>query len=297
VGSFCYKPIFASGVSTVSPLSRILDSFRGTLIIDECDFRMSDERAEVVKILNNGNAKGFPVLWSEVVNKKEFDPRAYNVFGPKLVATRGYFNDRALESRFLTEEMGQSKLREDIPINLPSSYKVKALRIRNKLLLFWLRNVGKRKTVDSLVDKTIKPRLNQIFVPLLSIIEDTHARDDLRELARRYNRETITDRGMDMDAQVLETIRDLYASSADGKVSVKEVASWFIDKHGEEYDRKITAKWIGYVIRRKLGIKAERGREGYVIAISEKAKLERLYEKYGIAAEEGAKKEVNQPLL
>ena len=54
MGSLCYKPIFASGASTVSPLFRILDSFRGTLIIDEDDFRFSDEKAEVVKILNNG---------------------------------------------------------------------------------------------------------------------------------------------------------------------------------------------------------------------------------------------------
>src|SRR5713101_7139629 len=54
VGSLCYKPIFASGASTVSPLFRIMDSFRGTLVIDEGDFRLSDEQAEIVKILNNG---------------------------------------------------------------------------------------------------------------------------------------------------------------------------------------------------------------------------------------------------
>ena len=130
VGSLCYKPIFASGASTVSPLFRIIDAFRGTLIIDVGDFRMSDERAEIVKILNNGNAKGFPVLRSEVTPKKEFNPTAYTVFGPKLVATRGPFEDRALESRCLTEEMGQQRLRDDIPINLPSDYKDQALRLR-----------------------------------------------------------------------------------------------------------------------------------------------------------------------
>jgi hypothetical protein len=160
--------------------------------------------------------------------------------------------------------------------------KPEALRIRNKLLLFRLRNLGKRKTVASLVDRTIEPRLNQIFVPLLSIIEDDSAKDALRELARRYNRETILDRGMDMDAQVLETIRDLHVSSVDGKVSMKEIASWFVDKHGEEYDRKVTAKWIGSIVRKKLGIKTERGRDGYAIAATKKSKIQRLYERYGI---------------
>src|SRR5437868_7678103 len=60
--SICYKPIFASGASSVSPLFHMLDRFGGTLIIDEADFRFSDEKADLTKILNNGNVRGFPVL-------------------------------------------------------------------------------------------------------------------------------------------------------------------------------------------------------------------------------------------
>jgi hypothetical protein len=44
VGSLCYKPVFASGASTVSPIFHILDAFRGTLVIDEGDFRWSDDK-------------------------------------------------------------------------------------------------------------------------------------------------------------------------------------------------------------------------------------------------------------
>ncbi|MBE7498998.1 MAG: hypothetical protein HS113_01550 [Verrucomicrobiales bacterium] len=126
VGSICYKPIFASGASTVSPLFRLLESFRGTLIIDESDFRFSDEKAEMVKILNNGNVRGFPVLRSETSGRGEFNPHAYHVFGPKILASRGDFDDRALESRFITEEMGTSRLRDDVPINPPSEQKAEA---------------------------------------------------------------------------------------------------------------------------------------------------------------------------
>jgi hypothetical protein len=115
-GSLCYKPIFASGTSTVSLLFRILDAVRGTLIVDEGDFRFSDEKAEIVKILNNGDGRGFPVLRSESISGREFSPRAYTVFGPKLVATGGYFQDRALESRCLTEETGGRKPPDDIPL-------------------------------------------------------------------------------------------------------------------------------------------------------------------------------------
>jgi hypothetical protein len=94
LGSICYKPIFASGASTVSPIFHMLDVFGGTLLIDEADFRFSDERAQITKILNNGNARGFPVLRTESKNGRDFNPRAFQVFGPKVVAMRGHFDDR-----------------------------------------------------------------------------------------------------------------------------------------------------------------------------------------------------------
>lgn len=284
-GSLCYKPIFASGASTVSPLFRILDAVRGTLIIDEGDFRFSDEKAEIVKILNNGNARGFPVLRSESVNGREFSPRAYTVFGPKLVSTRGFFQDRALESRSLTEETGGRKLREDIPINLTAEYKREALELRNKLLLFRFRNYSKCQVDPALVDRSIEPRLAQIFVPLLSVIEDTKARDALREVAREYHRDLVADRGMDVEAQMLEIIQEIKQDPYFQGLAIKEISDRFIARHSEDFDRKITPHWVGYVIRRKLGLKTERRRDGYFIAASEDGKLVRLAEKYGIVPE------------
>jgi hypothetical protein len=282
VGSLCYKPIFASGASTVSPLFRILDAVRGTLIIDEGDFRFSDEKAEIVKILNNGNARGFPVLRSESVNGREFSPRAYTVFGPKLVSTRGFFQDRALESRCLTEDTGGRQLREDIPINLTAIYKQEALELRNKLLLFRLGNFGRREIDPALVDRSIEPRLAQIFVPLLSVIEDAEARNALRQVAREYHRDLVADRGMDVEAQMLEIIQEIQQDPFSPGLVIKEIAERFIARHGEDFDRKITPHWVGYVIRRKLGLRTERHMDGYRIAATEKAKLLRLCEKFGI---------------
>jgi hypothetical protein len=281
VGSLCYKPIFASGASTVSPIFRILDSFRGTLVIDEGDFKASDEKAEIVKILNNGNARGFPVLRSEITQKKEINPTAYTVFGPKLVATRGFFEDRALESRCLTEEMGNRPLRGDIPVNLPERLKREALRLRNKLLLFRFRNLQRERDLSQVVDRAVEPRLSQIFAPLLATIEDEKARADLRDLGRRYQREMTNDRGFDMEAQLLEVIRDARASTP-GHLAVKDIASWFADRFADDYEKKVTPKWIGAVVRKKLGLKPQKSNGVFVIPPAEYPKLVRLYEKYGI---------------
>jgi hypothetical protein len=285
VGSLCYKPVFASGASTVSPIFHILDAFRGTLIIDEGDFRFSDEKAEIVKILNNGNVKGFPVLRTEVSANREFNPRAFDVYGPKLVATRGYYEDRALESRFLTEEMGLHPLRDDIPINLPSAYKDEALKLRNKLLLFRFRNLGKKKAIADYIDRAIEPRLNQMFVPLMSIIEDGQLRNELHDIARHYHREMAADRGMDIEAQVLEVIKDISDHSSN-KLSVKEITGAFIERYGSDYDRKITPKWIGSVIRKKLHLTTQKSHGVFLIPFTEKPKLARLYDRYGVASDE-----------
>ena len=285
-GALCYKPIYASGASTVSPLFRILDSVRGTLIIDEGDFRFSDEKAEIVKILNNGNARGFPVLRSESVNGREFSPRAYAVFGPKLVSTRGFFQDRALESRCITEETGSQRLRDDIPINLTAEYQRAALAIRNKLLMFRIRNFGKCAVDASLVDRTIEPRLAQIFVPLMSVIEDAEARKALHDVAREYHKELVADRGMDLEAEVLEVVQDLRESPYANGISIKEITERVSERYGDDFERKVTPHWIGHVIRRRLGLKTEKRHGIFVIAATEGPKLTRLLEKYGISPED-----------
>ena len=213
IGSLCYKGFFASGASTVSPIFHTLDAFRGTLIFDEADFRFSDERAEIVKILNNGNVSGLPVLRTMMNRQREFNPQAFQVFGPKIVATRGSYEDKGLESRFLTEEMGSRKLRADIPINLPDSFKDEARELRNKLLLYRFHRRHEVKLDESLVDPNIEPRLNQILLPLMSVVADDSLRSELRSMAQEAQQNLVADRGLHIEAQVLEILAELVSSS------------------------------------------------------------------------------------
>jgi hypothetical protein len=285
VGSLCYKPMLVSGASTVSPIFRIIDAFRGTLVIDESDFRESDEKAEIVKILNNGNARGFPVLRAEQNQQKEFDPRAYTVFGPKLIATRRAFKDQALESRCLTEDMGQGKLRRDIPLNLPPSFEEEALALRNKLLLFRFRNLGKPRALSGELPESIEPRLRQIFAPLLSTIEDPDTRREVVALAEEYGRTIVADRGLELEAQVLEVVHRL--SEAGSELAVKDIAAAFAERYGEEYGGKVTPRWIGSILRKRLNLKPRKYAGVFVVPTSEYPKLRHLFERYGLSEDIG----------
>ena len=65
------------------------------------------------------------------------------------------------------------------------------------------RNLGKKRAGPSPIDRTIEPRLNQVFVPLLSVTEYEKARTGLKNIAREYHKQIVSDRRMEMEAQVL----------------------------------------------------------------------------------------------
>ena len=286
IGSICRTPIFASGASSVSPIFHLLDRFGGTLILDEADFRFSGADADITKILNNGNVRGFPVLRSESKDGKEFSPRAFRVFGPKIVGMRGSFDDPALESRFLTESSGGRPLRRDVPVNLPEEQKWEALRLRNKLLMYRFRTYFQLEEAQPFLAPGVEPRLNQILSPLASIIEDGVARDALATFAKESHEALQADRNESLEAQVLVCIRLLAETASVIGIPIKKITSLFNRTYGKEYGRPATPKWMGSIIRKRLNLKTHKSHGIFVVGPAEQATLSQLYERYGVTDED-----------
>src|SRR5487761_1377712 len=249
IGSLCYKAFFASGASTVSPIFHTLDTFRGTLIFDEADFRFTDEKAELVKILNNGNAKGFPVLRTQVTAQREFDPRAFTIYGPKIVGMRRSYEDRALESRFLTVELepGQAG---GMPINLPKAQAEEARELRGKLLTYRLRNRLSVALDPTLADPALEPRLNQILLPLLSVAPTPCLRELILRAATSLQADVILDRTGSPEGQAVSVLWRLTGEAPDTIVSVAQITAAFRESLGSDYERPISNRWIGSILRR-----------------------------------------------
>ena len=281
IGSLCYKPMFVSGASTVSPMFRIIDAFRGTLVLDESDFRFSDEKAEIVKILNNGNAVGFPVLRSEATPTKEYNPRAFTVFGPKIIASRAHFEDRALESRCITEVMDGLPPRPDIPLSLPLSFHREGRELRNKLLSYRFRNLRVLQAPDHTRIPGVEARVAQVFAPLLAIVEDASARARITSLARRNSGAIIAERSASIEAQLLDTIVELRRDGI--SLGVKDIADRFTERFGLEYQRPITPRWIGAQLRNRLSLMPVKSHGVFVIPSSNEAKLASLFERYELS--------------
>lgn len=280
IGSLCYRPFFASGASTVSPLFHTLDRFGGTLILDEADFRFSDATSEIVKILNNGNVKGLPVLRTMQNQDKEFNPRAFRVFGPKIIAMRGSYDDPALESRFLTEEMGMHPLRKDIPIAQPPSLRDEASALRNRLLHFRFVHLFATKPDPSALLAGVDPRMNQIALPLLSLVDDLTLRSEIAALLRREQAERAERQRETMDARVLGVLKDAFDATDKAPVTIGTIAARFNAAHEAEYGEPVSDKWIGHVVRKNLRLSTRRFNSVYIVPATEKSKIDALAARY-----------------
>lgn len=282
IGSLCYRSFFASGASTTSPIFHTLNAFGGTLVLDEADFPYSDARADLVKILNNGTVAGMPVLRTVVNKHKEFNPAAFKVFGPKLIAMRESFKDTALESRFLTEETGMRKLRSDIPIQLPPTLKTEALELRNRLLHFRFCEYARIKTDTTAIVDGIEPRLNQTALSLLSMIDDPALREEVQAWLISQNERTIADRRATPEAGVVAAALSVFATSDKHHVLLGAITDRFNDAHEASYGHPMTHKWMGYMLRVRLGLATHRSGGVYVVPASEKTKVEALARRYGL---------------
>lgn len=190
VGSLCYKACFAGGATTVSPIFRIIELYKGvTLVFDEADFRFSGPDADMTKILNCGYMKGVAVLRTEGEGKNR-EPRGFNVYGPKIIATRQTFQDTALESRCLSQVMS-GRPRKDIPKHLPKSFEEEALELRNKLLRFRLDKYFDIEVDEAEEIESLDSRINQVALPILSVLNDEGVkiavRKALEELQGKLN--------------------------------------------------------------------------------------------------------------
>jgi len=286
VGSLCYKPFFASGASTVSPIFHVVDAFGGTLVLDEADLRFSDATADLTKILNNGNVKGLPVLRTMINRHRELNPTAFKVFGPKLIAMRERFADRALESRFLTEETGGRPLRADIPIHTPQDLTAEALALRNRLLAW---RFAARRTVGpdpSRLVQGIEPRLNQTALALLSIIDDEAVRQRIAQALAGEEARVLQERASSLEGALLASLLDAFTMANAPHVTVSDATQRFNQRACADLGKPMTNKWVGGFLRNRLRLTTVKSGGVYVVQRTQLAKIEALAHRYGLTRDQ-----------
>jgi len=215
----CHRGIKVSGCSTDKALVRLLDKWKNpTAIIDEADFGKSDLYSFITKILNVGHDRNLS-FYHRCEENSTTETKSYDVFGPKLLATRKSYWDTALESRCITFYGHESE--RNLPLYLPPKFELKAQELRNRLNCFRLMNYSKfREKIKELYDPEkakelfgeykISKRIQQVLFPLQLIGDDT-IKEMLCGIARKmHERIMVQDEEAELEVLIKEVILDLY---------------------------------------------------------------------------------------
>ena len=181
VGLICYRTIRSSGASSVSSLFRMVDRYKGSVVIDEADLEKSDTTQDMVKFYNTGAMKHGAITKSvDVVlpdGRHDYEERSFQTYCPKLMTLKRSFQDDAVTSRSLVIKLQPREtvelVRKNIPLNINDTIREKTRALRNLLLRFRMENWQPSIKVDpNYYDLSVSARLNQIAGGLLAIAAD-----------------------------------------------------------------------------------------------------------------------------
>jgi hypothetical protein len=234
VGRLCYKPLLVFGALTPAVVYRMLDFWGGTLIIDEADFKQSDEQADIIKILN----AGFEKSRSAVARCNPNDCSiidTFQVYGTKIIASRKTWRDQALESRCLTERMMRTSRKDIVPI-LDKEYFEAENILRRKLLKFRLDYYDKIEyKYHDLGIPDLEPRLKQAvasFSVLFHNIPELMTR--FRKFIKKYNEDLIEERSSSYEGMIIQSFCDMLSEGYEN-IQSKEIAERMKNTFGSEF--------------------------------------------------------------
>lgn len=286
LGSIHYKPLKVGGAVTGAPVFRIIEKWKGTLVVDEADFNRSDETQIIIKIINQGYEKEAHIMRCEGDNNKVifFDP-----FCPKLLGTRGRFEDKATESRCMTVVMTETQ-RKDIPPNLNKEFHKEAQTIRNKLLMWRFRNYNKIDPEAAInIDLgDIEPRLRQIYNGYIALFADNPIQiETFKTYLAELQGNLIEERRNTPEGDIVNVLHEFVGYDEEKQISAKEIVEkgQLTKKDGNP----LNPRTVGSVLK-TLGFGKSRnenvnGKTKHCINL-DKNLLDRLYKRYGVTYEQ-----------
>lgn len=278
VWNICYSPTFMNGSASLASIFRVMEMVKGTFIFDEADLPRSDTSNDLIKILNNWYQKWMPVFRAEW---DDFDPRAFDVYSPKIIWGRMEFTDKATESRCLSAIMKSTK-RTDIK-ELNKEFETRSLSIRNKLLKYKFDNYSDFvPDLDKYKLGELEPRLKQVLRPLLSIIDDKSEADLVINYMKNKQNDMLKDRQLSLEGCIFDILWKYVKNARADKLHFKELCNLVTDDF-----KYITSRKIGSLLRQHGINHFKRDSIGvYLDLIESKNIIEEMIEKYWLWIEE-----------
>jgi len=225
VGGLCYHAFIGAGSASFAAVFRGLEMVGGaTLVLDETDFDpRRDEHQDMMTMLRQGFQAGTGVLRAEPGLNGVYEPRDYDVFGPKLLAGRKDLRDPALKSRCIRIYMQSGVPRGNFPAELPEACEQEAADLRDRLLQWRLDHYW--TVLPEPEDLDVEPRLLQLYRPLAKVIHDEKTRGQLASIFLNLQADLSEDRRESFEGRVAAALADVFAERGEVPVLAKDIAA------------------------------------------------------------------------
>jgi hypothetical protein len=305
-----YRSVYALKTTKVPSLFRLMEKWRGTLVLDEADLDDSTLSAEFVQFVNS-RADGVPITrYDSESNSNKF----FYSFGYTILAMRKSFTDDGAQSRCLKYVSEGTNTPADYDLIPPKDWVRKGEELRQKLMLFRLRCLGRphKFPTQLLIEGVTSFRVREAVL-MLSALEpqDQTITTDIPRILKVLQRQAIEERAGSTEGLILNVV---YGWLTDEEIIIeRKPTGWYVkntlDKYrkGEKFEEiepltlsqisealkeslpasEIARYWrgLGQDLLAHLRIGQRKKRRG-VLLIKDPKRLQKEFRKYVVDAEE-----------
>ncbi|MFP4006320.1 MAG: hypothetical protein ACLFUR_06415, partial [Candidatus Hadarchaeia archaeon] len=247
IGGICYKAIDTAGATTAAAIERMVERWGGTLMMNEADFKQSDTDTNMVKILNEGFESTGCIIKAH--KEKQDQVVVTNPYSPKILATRGKWDDQALESRCLTETMKETDRDDILPI-LTDEFYEKQQELRDKLLMFRFKNFWKidenevKNIWEKVQNKELDRRLIQATINFSILFwNDEEMFGRFNEFLEGYQQELREERSNTHEGRVADCVNKIMKNG--GILTPSNIADKLEEEHNyDDVAPSSVGKWL-----------------------------------------------------
>lgn len=236
----CYRSIMATSMSAAA-LFRALQAWKPTLLLDETEIYSRDTMIEVIALLNSGYRKGQYAIRIEKVEHGTPQIAMFDTFGFKVLAGTEELA-ATLQSRCIITSMSKAVR----PVNLFVD-EDKAQELRDKLLMYRFRNLGKQTSDIRLSDLVQNARVIELFVGLLQVAPSEETRQRLLQCMKEIAQSRLEEEQASIEARIFDAVLKSETKVEGGKLTTQAVTEIFNDGLPEK--EQATSRLVGRKLR------------------------------------------------
>jgi len=221
----CYRGIMSTSMSAAS-LFRALEAWHPTLLLDETEVYMRGEMIEVLALLNSGYRRGQYAIRIEKIEEGCPQIAMFDTFGFKVLAGTEELA-ATLQSRCIISAMSRAVKKVNLFVD-----EEKAQELRNKLLMYRFRNLGKSGNSTAVEYVTNNgyfhnARVIELFISLLQVAPTEEIKQRLISCMKQITQSRLDEEQASIEARIFDAILKCEGQVEKGKISTQAITAAF----------------------------------------------------------------------